>query len=392
MLACATPRAALPVSAGAVLSRLSRRAARSVCRGRLVTAVALADSASPGRAPCSAWLASPPPSPATEQLLALLDSGATSSLYRAAAQAHLASLAEGASSTAGLSERLAPPGSPPAAELSARIAAVRASDARFLEVCALLSLSAAASFAAAGISLHAELPSPSAAPLRLGVTEDALEALLGQPDGAQAARELRAHAGTVLPPGADPTVVVRLDAPSGARLYAGSVLFGYFVDGVMAAMRGVDESGSPTTPDAAVISALARSTRSEEAWAATQRRAGALWGLSPDADGGYSSALAEFSTGVTIAPTAAVSEFYDTTGARLAGAGSAEEATPGATELPSAGGLLPLRAGTLRDLLLEAAAWGWHMAAAERAMAQDARTARLLTSRPMPPPQPPQQR
>jgi hypothetical protein len=76
----------------------------------------------------------------------------------------------------------------------------------------------------------------------------------------------------------------------------------------------------------------------------------------------------------------------------LAGAGSAEEATPGATELPSAGGLLPLRAGTLRDLLLEAAAWGWHMAAAERAMAQDARTARLLTSRPMPPPQPPQQR
>ena len=340
--------------------------------------------------PRAAWLPSPPPSPATEQLRSLLDT--QPSAFRANYRAHVLAVAEGAASTSGLSERLAPPGSPPAAALSARIAAMRASDARALEVGALLSLSAAASFAAAGLALHAELPSPAAPPLPRGVTLEALEKLLGPPDGMMAARELRAHAGAVLPPGADPTTVVRLDAPSGARLYAGSVLFGYFVDGVMSAIRAAEEAGRRASPDAEVMSALARSTRSEEAWAAAQRRAGALWGLQPDADGGYATALAEFSTGVTVAPTSAVSEFYDTTGA-------ASPAAPGgdaprmqratATELPSSGGLLPIRAGTLRDLLLEAAAWGWHMAAAERAMAEDPRTARLLTPRPLPPPQPP---
>jgi hypothetical protein len=190
--------------------------------------------------------------------------------------------------------------------------------------------------------------------------------------------------------------VVRVDAQSGARLYAGSVLFGYFVDGVMSAIRGAEASGRPAAPDAEIVSALARSTRSEEAWTAAQRRAGALWGLQPDADGGYSTALAEFSTGVTVAPSSAVSEFYDTAAGSkpppAAAGGDAPRAQRAATELPSSGGLLPIRAGTLRDLLLEAAAWGWHMAAAERAMADDPRTARLLTPRPLPPPQPPKPR
>jgi hypothetical protein len=89
---------------------------------------------------------------------------------------------------------------------------------------------------------------------------------------------------------------------------------------------------------------------------------------------------------VTIAPTAAVSEFYNTAPDETddggdASSSSSSAAADDASALPSAGGLRPLRAGALRDLIAEAALFGWHLAAAERRLAADPRTAPLLTPR-----------
>jgi hypothetical protein len=334
------------------------------------------------RPPRSAWLPTAPPSPATAHLLALLDGGCDRASFRAAVDTHTLAVAAAAPSAESLLARLAPPpGAPPEAALAARIATLRATAARAAEVEALLALSVAAAVADAGAALHAAAPPPRAPPLPRGVRAEhaALLALLPNPD---AARELAAHAAAVLPPGSDPDATVRLDSASGARLYAGSIQFGYFVASVFHHMARSGGGGSDgLAPDA--LRRLAQSTRSAEAWGAAARRAGALWALPPDADGGYS-ALSEFSTGVTLAPAAALSEWYDTLAGAGAGADSGTEspaAGVAAAALPAAAALRALRAGALRDLAAEAALWGWHLAAAERALADDPRTTPLLTPR-----------
>jgi hypothetical protein len=78
-----------------------------------------------------------------------------------------------------------------------------------------------------------------------------------------------------------------------------------------------------------------------------------------------------------------VSEFYNTSAAAAADAdaSASSSSSDDASALPSAGGLRPLRAGALRDLVAEAALFGWHLAAAERRLADDPLTAGLLTPR-----------
>jgi hypothetical protein len=156
---------------------------------------------------------------------------------------------------------------------------------------------------------------------------------------------------------------------------------GYFVSSVLHYLATAEQPGAAALP-AEALRSLARTTRSAQAWRAAAGRAGALWRLPRDADGGYA-ALEDFSTGVTLAPTAAVSEFYNTDAA-AADAGGAQPGADDAADdgaLPSASTLRPLRAGALRDLVAEAAVWGVRLAEAERALAGDAATAALLTPR-----------
>jgi hypothetical protein len=239
--------------------------------------------------PPAAWLPSPAPSPATAHLVELLESGCKQTLFQNALQTHALAVAASATASEGLSSRLAPPpGAPPEAALSARIAALRAAAATRAEAAALLALSAAAAFAHARLRLHAAVPRAGAAALpgALGAPGALDTALAGDAEPG-AAHELRAHLDNVLPPSSDPAAVCRLDSLSGARLYAGSVQFGYFVSSVFAAMRAAQAGGGAAAMmPADELRVLAKATRSQEAWDAASGRAGALWGLTPDPDGG----------------------------------------------------------------------------------------------------------
>ena len=291
---------------------------------------ALACSASPA-AP-SPLLLPPPVSTSVKLLVHLLSQGgATAAKLDELRLERLDMLA--AAARASLAE-------PPSADLSARIAALSAAEARDAEVAELLAFAVGKRLADCGAQLRTGLPADAdASPSSELLTPEALPLLLSnQPE---ALTELLAHVDAAVPSSAPAELLVRLDAQSGGRLYAGSVQFGYFVRSFF------------VRADAAPISepqlrAMAQSMRSRQAWSAATARAAALWALPDPAD------CDSFSTRVTVVPSNAASEFYSS-GAPPPSSEEAEKKE----SLPPRSSLIPLTAGGLRGLLAEAVLWGW---------------------------------
>lgn len=141
--------------------------------------------------------------------------------------------------------------------------------------------------------------------------------------------------------------------------------FAYFVASIFSKIRSSESSGEgPLQMSPVELQALSKRPRTEEAWAVAQGRAGALWRLAPDPRGGYPQ-LTEFSTRVSLAPSAAVGEFFEQPADRGSGDGAEAGGTPGAEAAMPAAELLPMQTGTLRTLLTEGCALGWALQQAE---------------------------
>jgi len=298
--------------------------------------------------PSSALYAGTPPSPASAQLLYLLSH--EPHLFAAAAEEHRAGLAAAAQSASGSETQQ---------DLSSRISLLRASEARNADVEALLSLQVGSVLGARHATLHAAVPQLADAPLPGRITVDTLHLLL--PDEPMALHEMCAHADAIMPAGTSETAVCRLDALSGGRLLAGSIQFGYFLSAVFSATAPLAE------PE---LRRMARNMRTAQAWGAARARTATLWGITADA----AHALDDFSTSVTLAPSAAASEFYSGPTE-----GSISVSNTDASTLPPVSALQPLRPSALRDLVAEAALWGWHLRRVEAEMEADPRCKGLLT-------------
>ena len=244
-------------------------------------------------------------------------------------------------------------------DLSSRISLLRASEARNADVEALLSLQVGSVLGARHATLHAAVPQLADAPLPGRITVDTLHLLL--PDEPMALHEMCAHADAIMPAGTSETAVCRLDALSGGRLLAGSIQFGYFLSAVFSATAPLAE------PE---LRRMARNRRTAQAWGAARARTATLWGITADA----AHALDDFSTSVTLAPSAAASEFYSGPTE-----GSISVSNTDASTLPPMSALQPLRPSALRDLVAEAALWGWHLRRVEAEMEADPRCKGLLT-------------
>ena len=288
--------------------------------------------------------ASPTLSPTAQQLSFLLEN--ESHLFPTAAEQHLAFLAESAAAVTIAS---------PVSVLESRIGAVRAREACTAEVAHVLALQVQHRLASRAVTLLPSVPGVGhGAPQPGRATAERLPALLqDEPGAVPALHEMQAHVEAIMPASAPDTTLCRLDAVSGGRLYAGSIQFGYFVRSVFTSTQPLQEPQ---------LRLLAQNTRSFEAWVAVRSRTASLWRLD-DAH-----AADDFSTGVTLAPSAASSEFYTADG-------EADDA------MPSASTLLPLRPSALRDLMAEAVLWGWHLRGCEAALEGDAKHAALLTPR-----------
>jgi hypothetical protein len=276
-------------------------------------------------------------------------------LFPSAAEQHLATLAESLAAPA------APAAQVRAASLEGRIGALRAREACTAEVSHVLALQVRHVLASRAVTLLTAVCVGDEAPLPGRATAERLPELLqNEPGAVPALQEMQAHVEAIMPRSAPNSTVCRLDAVSGGRLYAGGVQFGYFIRSVFSATQRLEESQ---------MRVLSQSSRSSEAWVAVRSRTAALWRLE-DAH-----AADEFSTGVTLAPSAASSEFYSADGET----GARE--MDGPNQLPSASTLLPLRPSSLRDLIAEAMLWGWHLRGCEAALEGDAKLASLLTPR-----------
>lgn len=313
--------------------------ARSLRRSRRS---ALACASSSSEAAPSALLLPPPTSASVQALLTLhqmgdvgaLDYLFTQTLLTLAHEARRAALA------------------PPSDDLSARIATLRALEERSLEVAELLAFTVGRRLADCGAALRTGLPLNDAPQEEGRVTPETLQLLLlDQPD---ALAELLAHVDAAIPPTAPESLLVRLDAVSGGRLYAGSVQFGYFVRTFF--LRTDLSSRIPEGE----LRRMAQSMRSRQAWTAATARAAALWGLECRED------VDSFSTRVTVVPSSATAEFY-------ASEGSADDDADGKKEKGGAKSLIPLSAGGLRGLLAEAMMWGWVLKREEERLESDGR-------------------
>ena len=295
--------------------------------------------------PASVTSSQPPLSPTAQQLAYLLEQ--QTHLFPSAAEQHLAALAESLAAAAPVST----------VSLEDRIGALRAREACTAEVAHVLALQVQHRLAC---TLLTEVQIGDEPPLPGRAAAERLSDLLHNESGAvPALHEMQAHVEAIMPGSAPNSTVCRLDAVSGGRLYAGSVQFGYFLRSVFSATQRLQEPQ---------LRVLAQSTRSNEAWEAVRNRAAALWRLEDR------HAADEFSTGVTLAPSAASSEFYSADGEAGTDAG-------GPNQLQSASTLLPLRPSSLRDLIAEAMLWGWHLRGCEAALEGDAKLATLLTPR-----------
>ena len=194
----------------------------------------------------------------------------------------------------------------------------------------------------------------------------------------QSARQVRAFVEESAP-STDASVVGRFDRLQAARLYMGCTQFGYFISQIFRGQVGLDDETRLTPEEAGqiqkMIVATAKQMRSEAAWAAASRRAGALFALPREGGaeeeelGGWDDsqgyeALREFSSGVQVVAPSQQDEFF----AKPNGDGALGGVGPGGPidPLPTAE-FVRFNAAGLQAILAEGCLYGWHLWGAEAA-------------------------
>ena len=210
----------------------------------------------------------------------------------------------------------------------------------------------------------------------------------------QSARQVRAFV-LESAPSSEPGVNGRFDRLQAARLYMGTIQFGYFISQVFRGQEalGGDERVLSPAEARAVQELIQRSTRemrSEAAWAAASRRAGTLFALPSDdlaedvdvtaslSAGGFEQ-LREFTAGVQVVSSTQQDEFFqpppDSGGSNRDVDNSSSSVVPPpppqdpvaadtSSALPQAD-FVRFNAAGLQAVLAEGCLYGWHLWGAE---------------------------
>ena len=202
----------------------------------------------------------------------------------------------------------------------------------------------------------------------------------------QSARQARAFV-LESAPSDDATVNGRFDRLQAAKLYLGSIQFGYFLSQIFRGQSSLDDNQRLSAEEAKAliheIQRCAKQMKSEAAWVAASRRAGTFFRLpwiGPDGeprDDAISAApfddslgyeqLRTFTASVQVVSAAQQAEFFK------APSGDEEapspkppstSATPAVVELPTAD-FVAFNAAGLQALLAEGSLYGWHLWGAE---------------------------
>jgi hypothetical protein len=202
----------------------------------------------------------------------------------------------------------------------------------------------------------------------------------------QSARQARAFV-LESAPSDDATVNGRFDRLQAARLYLGSIQFGYFLSQIFRGQSSLDDNQRLSAEEAKAliheIQRCAKQMKSEAAWVAASRRAGTFFRLpwiGPDGeprDDAISAApfddslgyeqLRTFTASVQVVSAAQQAEFFK------APSGDEEapspkppstSETPAVVELPTAD-FVAFNAAGLQALLAEGSLYGWHLWGAE---------------------------
>jgi hypothetical protein len=188
-------------------------------------------------------------------------------------------------------------------------------------------------------------------------------------------------------PSDDATVNGRFDRLQAARLYLGSIQFGYFLSQIFRGQSSLDDNQRLSAEEAKAliheIQRCAKQMKSEAAWVAASRRAGTFFRLpwiGPDGeprDDAISAApfddslgyeqLPTFTASVQVVSAAEQAEFFK------APSGDEEapspkppstSETPAVVELPTAD-FVAFNSAGLQALLAEGSLYGWHLWGAE---------------------------
>jgi len=267
--------------------------------------------------------------------------------------------------------------------LQGRIAAVQELEGQRHALADLLAVAVERQLSEAHLSL---LPSAASIAPAAGLPPDACSLIrVSQRFPGQSARQVRAFVGESAPSN-EPSVNGRFDRLQAARLYQGCIQFGYFIAQVFLGQAHLDGERRLSGAEASALKAgIERSTKqpkTEAAWAAASRRAGAFFALPREggegSEGGFGyESLREFTVGVQVVAPAQQSEFFNSPSEGEAGGegggsrGQGAEAGAGAAAVN--GGVAPLpsaefvrfNAAGLQALLAEGCLFGWMLWQAE---------------------------